>query len=167
MDDAAPAPPGQPARRIDRVLSEYGDIHRSLANRAMQALGLPLIVWSLIALLGSVPFPSGLRVVPGLDWASLAAVAVMIGYVGLSWQIALGLGAFSALSIIAARAYSRWGELPVWQLAITLLLIGWGLHLAGRKLEGRPLAPLEDVRSLLVGPAWLLSRVYRAFRLRY
>lgn len=154
-------------RRIDRVLDEYAEIHRSLANRVLQSLALPLIVWSLIALLTRVPFPASLRVLPGLDWTAVATLLVVIGYVALSWPIALGLGAFSILSILTAGAYSRWGELPIWQLAITMLLVGSALHFAGSRIEGRAATLLDDLRSLLIGPAWLLSLLYRALRVRY
>jgi uncharacterized membrane protein YGL010W len=167
MRDAASDVPALPTRRIDRVIAEYGEIHRSLANRVLQAVALPLIVWSVIALLASIPFPASWRLIPGFDWASGAAMLVVVAYMGLSWPMALGLGVFSLLSIAIAGAYSRWGELPIWQLAITTLLIGWALHVLGRKLEGRAFAPLEDLRSLLIGPAWLLSHLYRAIGLRY
>lgn len=167
MDEAVPFPPQVPQRRIDLLLADYAAKHGGLANRILQALALPLIVWSLLALLSRVPFPASLRLVPGLDWAAVAALGVIAGYVGLSWQIAVGLGAFSVLSLLIAVAYSRWGELPIWQLAITTLLLGWGLHFLGRRLDGRPFALVEDLRSLLIGPAWLLSLLYRLLGLRY
>jgi len=167
MDDAAPTSPGRPGSRIERLIGEYAESHRSLANRLAQAIALPLIVWSLLALLSALPFPAGWGVVPGIDWATIAVAVIVLGYLMLSWPIALGLAAFSLLCLFVAGAYVRWGELPIWQLAITTLLAGTALHVVGGRLEGRPISPAERLRSLLVGPAWLLALVYRLLGVRY
>jgi len=154
-------------RRIDRMLGDYAEAHRGYLNRGFQAIALPLIVWSLIALLTCVPFPSAWRLFPGLDWSLIAALGIVLGYLALSWPIAAGLGVYSALSILVANAYTRLGDLPLWQLAVTTLVIGWGLNVAGLRFDRQRLDWARHLGSLIVGPAWLLSLLYRVLRLRY
>jgi uncharacterized membrane protein YGL010W len=176
-DPAAP-PPGSDAtplasawtprqRRIERLFAEYSDSHTHSLNLLIHWLAVPVIYWCVLALLSTLPFPSAWRLVPGLDWGTIAAVGVSLYMLTLSASLAAGMGILSSLCLAIAAAYSRWGDVPLWQFALFIFVFAWLLQFIGHKIEGRRPAFLRDVQFLLVGPAWLLSKVYRLFGIGY
>jgi uncharacterized membrane protein YGL010W len=114
---------------------------------------VPLIVWAVLGILWTV---SPIAAAAGI-------VAAMAFYVWLSLPIAFGmLGVIAlmaaALSLLGTRV------LPV---SIVVFVLAWIGQFIGHHVEGKRPAFLEDVRSLLVGPAWLLGFVYRRLGIRY
>ena len=140
-------------RNVDRLLERYGEFHRNPANKAIHWVCVPLIVWSVLGVLWSAS-PVATYVAVG---------AAMVFYLWLSLPLALGM-----LGVIA---------LMVWPLtmlgsralivSVTVFVLAWIGQFIGHILEGRKPAFLEDVRSLLIGPAWLLADLYRRLGVAY
>jgi uncharacterized membrane protein YGL010W len=128
-------------RKVDELFARYGESHRHPANEAIHWICVPLITWSVLAAL----------------WAAAPVVAYIgIGlavafYAWLSMQIAVGMLVVFALMVYpdAARFESRHRRWVVFVLA-------WIGQFVGHAIEGRKPSFLEDVKFLLVGPAWLL-----------
>ena len=140
-------------RTVDILFERYGEFHRNAANKAIHWICVPLIVWSLLGMLWSAS--------PIV--ACIAIAASMAFYVWLSLPIAVGM-----LGVIALMVY------PLTLLGPRALVVSIGVFVAawigqfiGHVLEGRKPAFMEDMRSLLVGPAWLLGFVYRRFGIAY
>jgi uncharacterized membrane protein YGL010W len=135
------------------LLQRYDRAHCHPANAAIHCACVPLITWGVLALL----------------WAlSPAAAYVAIGaalayYLWLSPAIAVGM-----LAVVAAMVYPLallgTHALPAGVLAFVL---GWTGQFAGHKIEGTRPAFLEDLRFLLVGPAWVLASLYRRLGIAY
>lgn len=155
------------ARRIDRLLAAYGESHRHPVNQLFHWLAVPVIYWCVLALLTALPFPAGWQVVPGLDWGAVAAVLAVLYVAALSLPLAFGMAALSLACLVIAAACRRWGELPIWQPALFVFVLAWVLQLIGHKIEGRRPSFLRDLQFLLIGPTWLLAKVYRVVGLRY
>jgi uncharacterized membrane protein YGL010W len=103
-----------------------------------------------------------------LWWISPAAAYVLIGvamlfYLTLSFTIAVGMLALAALMVFPL---TRLGDatLPV---AIAVFVVAWVGQFAGHRIEGKKPSFVEDVRFLLVGPAWLLGDFYRRLGIPY
>ena len=140
-------------RRVDVLFDRYGESHRHPTNEAIHRVCVPLIAWSVLALLWS--------------W-SRAAAYVLIGvavvwYLTLSFPIAMGMLAVAAVMVYPLTRLGA-STLPV---AVAVFVAAWIGQFVGHRIEGRRPSFLEDVRSLLVGPAWLLGRVYRRFGIAY
>jgi len=140
-------------RTVDILFERYGEFHRNAANKAIHWICVPLIVWSLLGMLWSAS--------PIV--ACTAIAASMAFYVWLSLPIAVGM-----LGVIALMVY------PLTLLGPRALVVSIGVFVAawigqfiGHVVEGRKPAFMEDIRSLLVGPAWLLGFVYRRFGIAY
>ena len=82
-------------------------------------------------------------------------------------SLAAGMAALSIACLAVAAAYRRWGEVPLWQLALFVFVFAWVLQLIGHKIEGKRPSFFRDAQFLLVGPAWLLGKVFRLFGLKY
>lgn len=141
------------ARRVDALFERYGESHRHPRNKAIHWICVPLITWSLLAILW---------------WLSPAAAYVLIGvamayYLTLSFTIAIGMLAVAAVMVYPLTQLGE-ATLPV---AVAVFVAAWIGQFVGHRIEGRKPSFLEDVRFLLVGPAWLLADAYRRFGVPY
>jgi len=140
-------------RRVDDLFARYAESHRDPRNKAIHWVCVPLITWSMLAILW---------------WASPVAAYVLIGvamlfYLRLSIAIAIGMLGVTALMVFPL---TRLGDatLPV---AIAVFVAAWVGQFVGHRIEGRKPSFVEDLRFLLVGPAWLLADAYRRFGIPY
>jgi uncharacterized membrane protein YGL010W len=58
-------------------------------------------------------------------------------------------------------------SVPVWQICLALFVLAWIGQFIGHKIEGKKPSFLKDVVFLLIGPAWLMSKVYKAAGQKY
>lgn len=156
------------ARRIDQLLEEYGESHQNRANKAIHWIAVPVIVWTVVALLWSIPFPLEVGLGPvDLNWAIVTLVLAQVYWFRLSIGLGLGLLFYNALMIyltVRIEGASAW---PLWQLAIAVFIVAWILQFIGHAIEGKRPSFLKDVQFLLIGPAWLLAFIYRGIGLKY
>lgn len=149
----------QTTRRIDRLLAEYGESHKNETNKAVHWICVPLIVWSIFALLWALPVPAAMGAVAGLNWATVSLVLAVVYYTFLSVPLALGFAAFGALCVVATLTVQSIA--PLWIVAGVAFLAAWAAQFWGHKIEGKKPSFLKDVQFLLIGPAWLLHFLYR------
>ncbi|HEU4812807.1 MAG TPA: Mpo1-like protein [Xanthomonadaceae bacterium] len=153
-------------RPIDRWFARYAADHRHPANVAIHWLAVPAILWSVVALLWCIPVP-GTWFNAGL-WAALAMFAAWMFYYRASRSLGFGM-----LAVLVAMAWlTRWlhdwlGTDGLLWTAVAVFVIAWIAQFIGHKVEGRRPSFLTDLTYLLVGPAWLLSKVYRSLGWRY
>lgn len=133
--------------------ADYASHHQTAGNQACHSIGIPLIVFSLIALLHQV----GLATVGGftVTLAHVVIAAATLYYLTLDPLLAAGMLAYSALSVWLG------GALP-WTIALGLFVFGWILQFVGHSVyEKRSPAFLKNFVHLLVGPLWILAKATR------
>ena len=66
-------------RKIDQLLAEYGESHENRLNKVIHWICVPVIVWTVVALIWSIPFPwnVGSGIVP-VNWAVITLVLAQI-----------------------------------------------------------------------------------------
>jgi uncharacterized membrane protein YGL010W len=142
--------------RADALFEAYGESHRDPRNKAIHWVCVPLICWSVLALLWAAS--------PWLAWAVVAGA--MIFYVWMSPPIAVGMLAVATAMLTPLVVWQ-----PVWREALTaaaaVFVAAWIGQFVGHHIEGRRPSFLQDVRSFLVGPAWLLGSLYRRLGIHY
>jgi uncharacterized membrane protein YGL010W len=159
--------PSGPERRIDRLLAAYDDGHRSLINRVIHWISVPVMVWCVLAFLSAMPFPAALRMVPGLSWGVVGAALICLYYLVLSPSLAAGMAVFSLVCLVIAGVVARTDDTPLWQVALFIYVIVWVVQIGGYRLEARPPTFREDARFLVTGPAWLIAALFRRVGIRY
>jgi uncharacterized membrane protein YGL010W len=140
-------------RKVDQLFARYGESHQDPANKAIHWVCVPLITWSVIALFWA--------------WSPVAAYAfialALAFYVWLSPAIAIGM-----LGVTAVLVYPLTLLGPhVLIAAVVVFVVAWIGQFIGHQIEGRKPSFLEDLKFLLIGPAWLLAFVYRRAGIRY
>ena len=158
--NAIPDQTANTRREVDRWLGNYSEDHRNPTNILIHWICVPLILWTVIALLWVVPVPASIGR-PGL-WAGVAMFAAMMFYLRLSRVLAFGmLAAFVLLGLITEGLYRTLGPLPLMWLAIGVFVLAWIAQFVGHKIEGKRPSFLTDMAYLLIGPAWIVAKLMR------
>ena len=66
-----------------------------------------------------------------------------------------------ALSMIASVTWIEIIDPSIWKLSILIFILAWIGQFIGHKIEGQKPSFFEDIQFLLIGPAWLLSFIYK------
>lgn len=148
------------ARPVDRYFASYSDDHRHPLNQAIHVVAVPAILWSVVALLWCLPplmtwFQNGI-------WAGLAMFAAWCFYNRLSRP--LGIGMLVVLFVCGCICRLLEAEIGLRGLAITavsVFVVAWIAQFVGHRLEGRRPSFLTDLVYLLIGPAWVVAKLYR------
>lgn len=157
-----------PQKSADQWFAEYGESHQDHANELIHWVCVPVIFFCVLGLIWSIPVPAGLaQAVPVFNWAQLAMLLAMVFYARLSPALSMGLLAFMVLCQSGVNALALHAPWPVWQVCLALFVLAWIGQFIGHKIEGKKPSFFQDVQFLLIGPAWLLSMVYRKLGLRY
>lgn len=154
------------SRDIDRYFAHYGADHQHPTNVVIHWICVPLIVWSVIAALWTIPVPPAIGR-PGL-WAGVAMLAAVLWYYRHSRVLGLAMAlAMIALGIATELLFRQLGGRGLLYLAIAVFVVAWIGQFVGHILEGKRPSFFTDIFYLLVGPAWLMGKTLRRLRLRY
>lgn len=154
-------------KRIDELLLKYGESHQNPVNKLIHWVCVPAIVWTVVALLWSIPFPElGLQLPVPLNWATLTLLAVQVYYFRLSLTLGAGLLAYNAAMIWLSFWVQNNVSWPLWQVALLVFVVAWIGQFIGHIIEGKRPSFFQDLQFLLIGPAWLMAFVFRAVGLK-
>lgn len=157
-------------RKIDKLLSEYGESHQNKTNKAIHWICVPLIFFSIVALMASIP-ATPLQTMAGngpfANWASVALLFVAVYYLSLSVGLTVGMIGFSLLCLVGAHALANFSAVPLWASAIIIFVAAWIGQFYGHKIEGKKPSFFKDLQFLLIGPAWLMHFIYKRLRIPY
>ncbi len=152
---------------LESLLDDYGQTHQHIANKIIHWLCVPVIVWAVVALLWSIPFPADWRseTIP-LNWAAAALVLTQLYYFSLSLRLGLGLLLYNLTMLWITSLVALNAAAPLWLIASVLFVVAWIGQFIGHMIERARPAFLKDIQFLLIGPAWLMSALYRFLGLR-
>ena len=143
---------------IEQWIEEYGKSHQNPTNKAIHWLCVPLIMLSLLALISIIPFP--IKNYSLLNWTMIFLLFAVIFYLRLSISVAIGM-LLIAIGMIASINWIKLIDGEVWRLSLAIFIIAWIGQFIGHKIEGKKPSFFEDIQFLLIGPAWLLSFIYK------
>ena len=158
-------------KSIDKWFEEYGESHQNSLNKKIHWICIPLIVFSLIGLLWTVPNHLLLKIYSGkfsilFNWATLFIIVVIFYYLVLSYKIAIGMFIFS-LTILYLSYFIDKSSIELWKLSFLVFILSWTGQFVGHKIEGKKPSFFKDIQFLFIGPAWLLGFIYRKYNIKY
>ncbi|MBL7963195.1 MAG: DUF962 domain-containing protein [Flavobacteriales bacterium] len=155
------------AKTMQQWFDAYGESHQHATNVLIHWICVPTIYFCALGLLYSVPLPDGPDwLVPGFV-AYVAIFAVMVFYMRLSVPLGGGMVLFSLLCLRVVywlEAHAPW---PLWAICLTLFALAWIGQFYGHKVEGKKPSFLDDLQFLMIGPAWLMAKLFRRSGLSY
>lgn len=140
-------------RRIDDLFARYAESHRNPANKAIHWVCVPLITWSVIALLWSwTPIAAYALIAASIAFYALLSPVIAVGMLGVSAALVYPLTLLGTHVLVAS---------------VVVFVAAWIGQFIGHRIEGRKPSFFDDVKFLLIGPAWLLGHVYRRLGIPY
>lgn len=158
---------------VDVYFDKYAESHQNPKNELIHWICVPLIVFSLVGLIWSIPFPH-LDFLGGLNgyvsWAWFLIVFAVYYYFKLSPVLAgfmLLLIVVFVYAIIALLNWQHNGGPMLWQSCLVIFVLSWVGQFIGHKIEGKKPSFFDDIKFLLIGPIWLLHFVLMKVGIRY
>ena len=156
-----------PQRTAQQWFDAYGQSHQNKTNKFIHWIMVPLIFFTIVALLWELPKPQWMGENPFINWASLIMLPVLYFYYTLSLSIMLGMFAFTCCCLLASYVLDLHLPISLWSFSLGMFAIAWVFQFIGHKIEGAKPSFFEDLQFLLVGPAWLLGFIYQRLGIRY
>jgi uncharacterized membrane protein YGL010W len=157
-------------RKIDQLLAEYGDSHQNITNKTIHWICVPLIFFSVVGLIFSIPSDMVQTVMgednPYANWATVGLIVVLAYYVTLSIPLAIGMTIFALLCLFVAEWISTTST-PLWAASLLIFVAAWIGQFYGHKVEGKKPSFFKDLQFLLIGPAWLMHFIYKRLGIPY
>jgi uncharacterized membrane protein YGL010W len=160
-------------REIDKLFDTYGESHQNANNEVIHWICVPLIVFSLLGLVWSIPFPHlGFlgRYNGFVNWGSFLIAFSVFYYYKLSPVMSYLMLVFIFIMTFFIVMLEKWeqnGGPAVWLVCAMVFVLSWIGQFIGHKIEGKKPTFLNDVKFLLIGPIWLLHFICNKVGLRY
>lgn len=155
------------------LFDKYAESHQNSTNELIHWICVPLIVFSLLGLAWSIPFPylAFLGRYNGfVNWGSFLIAFSVFYYYKLSpimSYLMLVLIFSMTFFIVLLEKWQHNGGPAVWQVCAIIFVLSWIGQFYGHKIEGKKPSFLDDVKFLLIGPIWLLHFICKKVGLRY
>ena len=154
-------------KTIHDWFTEYGESHQNKTNKIIHWICIPLIFWSIIALLSLIPHEDYFKF-DFLHWGTVVILIGLVFYLRLSFKIFLGIFLFSLYVLLDIYFWNEvFGKDVLMYFSIFVFIIAWILQFIGHKIEGKKPSFIKDIQFLLIGPAWLLGYIYRKIGIKY
>lgn len=146
-------------KTLEEQMSFYLRYHRNPKNKLTHYLGVPLIMFSLLVLLGLVRVQVGAVSVTA---ASVATIALLAYYFRLDAVLAVAMTLFVAVLLIAANRVCALGAPAALSVCGAAFFGGWILQWIGHAFEGRRPALFENPSQAVVAPIFLMAEAFFA-----
>lgn len=155
-------------RKIDALLSEYGESHRNKTNKALHWICIPIIFFSLFGLIRCIPVPDFFTdISPLLNWATIVLVLSLLYYLSLSLPLFIGFLIWSLMVLFGNESLYQLGIPSLLFISLSLFVIAWIGQFIGHGIEGKKPSFLKDLQFLLIGPAWLMHFILKMLGMKY
>jgi uncharacterized membrane protein YGL010W len=155
-------------KSADQWFAEYGESHQHHTNELIHWVCVPLIFFCVLGFIWIIPVPDPLfERAPWFNWTIPAIVVAMLFYLRLSPMLSAGLLFFISLCYSTLAMLELIAPDLIGKLCAALFLLAWIGQFIGHKIEGKKPSFFQDVVFLLIGPAWLMSLIYKKLGQRY
>jgi uncharacterized membrane protein YGL010W len=147
-------------KSIQQWLAEYGESHRNETNKTIHWICVPTIFFSVVGLLYGVKLPLAIAGIP-LNLAMAVMLLVVLYYISLSKTLWIGMVLFGVFCLWLSYIIEQWDMIPLWLFCLITFTLAWIGQFYGHKVEGKKPSFFKDIQFLMIGPAWLMSFIYK------
>lgn len=138
---------------LNQFLNEYAESHQNQVNIKLHTICVPLITWSLLGVLHTIPLYEQI-------YLSHAFVVFALLYY-LSFK---NLRYFCSMLLVSIVMLWSFQFVPhLLTVSIMVFVIGWMGQFYGHKVEGKKPSFFKDIQFLLIGPLWVLKKLFPKF----
>ncbi len=136
---------------LENYLAEYKESHQNSLNIKIHYICVPLIMWSLLGLLHTIPV--GENSTP-LSYI-LAALGVMY-YISLK-----NLKVVAAMIVVTLLMVASFDFITnLRAVSVVVFVLAWIGQFYGHKVEGKKPSFFKDLLFLLIGPVWIMKKIF-------
>lgn len=151
---------------VHEWFDKYGESHQNPTNKTIHWICIPLIMFSLMGMLWTIPLPEFIQFHPLINLGTFLIVGALIFYLRLSIPLALGMLFVGGAMLYGNYLLSQNTE-KLFSISFAIFFLAWVGQFIGHKIEGKKPSFFEDLQFLLVGPMWLLGFIYRSLGIKY
>ena len=155
-------------KNIQEWLDAYGESHKNSTNKAIHWVCVPVITFTLLGLLSLVNYSFIIN--NGSYNINLAGILIIIAvlfYLRLSISLSIGMVLFTGICMHFITEFGdTYTNQELLKYYIITFIIAWIGQFIGHKIEGKKPSFFEDIQFLLIGPAWLLSFIYKKLNIK-
>jgi len=159
-------------KNMQTWFDEYGASHKNSTNKAIHWICVPAIFFSLIGLLSLIPHDF-LQIDSIGTWQSylhFGSIFILVGMIFFfrtSVSMAMGMLFVSvAILYFVNLINSNWSS-NTWIVYLSIFVLAWIGQFIGHKIEGKKPSFFDDLKFLMIGPAWLLGFIYKKLGIPY
>jgi len=164
-------------RTLQNWLDDYGVSHQNKTNKIIHWFCVPVIFFSVLGFLVCVPHDFMLKWFDGISegiashihFGTVVVILAMIFYIRLSIVMAIGILVYCLLCLFGIsfiESAEPFG-FSLLTISVVLFVLAWIVQFIGHKIEGAKPSFLEDIQFLLIGPAWLMSFIFKKIGIIY
>lgn len=156
-------------KTIQQWLDEYGENHKNPTNKIVHWICVPSIFFSVVGMIWSIPTPEifmNFNYFP-LNWAVIILALVFIYYMILSPSLSFGMLMFGLFCLAVCNYIDTPDGFPLWGISLIIFSVAWVGQFWGHKVEGKKPSFFKDLQFLMIGPAWLMSFIYKRIGIKY
>ena len=142
---------------------EYAVSHQNETNKLIHYICVPAIFFSVIGLLMSIPTTFLERTFelynPILEnWAAAVGILILIFYLRLGFWYFVQMLVITLLCIVG----NFWlgNNVNLLYTSIIIFVVAWIGQFYGHKVEGMKPSFIKDLQFLLIGPLWVVKKVF-------
>ncbi|UTP72526.1 DUF962 domain-containing protein [Alteromonas sp. LMIT006] len=151
-------------RQIEKLLNQYGESHQNQTNILIHGIAVPSIFFVTIGLIYAIPVPEMIAQYQ-VTFAHILAIPMLMYYFKLSGPIGAAM-TLVTIAVFGGIRLLEYLEISVWQFSLVLFVVMWVLQFVGHKIEGKKPSFFEDLRFLLVGPAWWWNHFFKRLNIK-
>jgi uncharacterized membrane protein YGL010W len=140
-------------RRVDELLTHYGESHQNPRNELIHFVAIPLIMLSLVGMMFALH--------PYIAYAFVAASMVYYLRLSMVFFVTMMVWGLVMFALIFAM-----GQILM-PACIAIFVGAWILQFVGHKIEGKKPSFFEDIQYLWVGPLFVVSRLFIKLGIRW
>lgn len=147
-------------KSLHQWLAEYKSSHENRTNKTIHFICVPLIFFTIVAFAYCVKlytFAGG----ASLTFAHVVLLIVALYYFTMSVPLAVGMVLYSALCILLCGFIQDLSHGHLGWIALTIFVVAWMFQFYGHSVEGKKPSFFKDIQFLMIGPAWVMSHIYR------
>lgn len=145
-------------------MDEYSESHKHPTNQFIHKICVPLIMFTVIGFLWSIPNLAFFESIPYLNWATIFTIFCLLFYASLNIKLAFGMLIQSTIMFFACIKLDSMKIL--FPISLVIFIISWFFQFYGHKLEGKKPSFLKDLVFLLIGPLWVTRSLYQKMGLK-
>jgi len=148
-------------KTLGQWFSEYGESHQNKTNVYIHKVCVPLITWSLLGILWTIPVPD-IFLEYSFNWSYVFVLICLLFYISLkSIKVILGvLTLVLPVVYILNIASATYGH-RILYVSLAVFILAWIGQFIGHKIEGKKPSFFQDIQFLLIGPAWVLKDILK------